>query len=52
MYDNLIRQGKIRSVGLSNHPAWQVTQALWIADARRWEHKRLRCGAWAGCTRP
>ena len=21
--------------GLSNHPAWQVTQALWIADERR-----------------
>ena len=27
-YDDLIRQGKIRYVGLSNHPAWQVTQAL------------------------
>ncbi|WP_232549808.1 aldo/keto reductase [Propioniciclava soli] len=34
-YDDLIRQGKIRSVGLSNHPAWQVVQALWIADDRR-----------------
>jgi aryl-alcohol dehydrogenase-like predicted oxidoreductase len=34
-YDDLIRQGKIRYVGLSNHPAWQVTQALWIADDRR-----------------
>jgi hypothetical protein len=22
-------------VALSNHPAWQVTQALWIADDRR-----------------
>lgn len=33
-YDDLIRQGKIRYVGLSNHPAWQVTQALWIADDR------------------
>ena len=30
-YDDLIRQGKIRYVGLSNHPAWQVTHALWIA---------------------
>src|SRR4029450_1518254 len=27
-------KGKIRYVGLSNHPAWQVTHALWIADAR------------------
>ncbi len=35
VYDDLIRQGKIRYVGLSNHPAWQVTQALWIADDRR-----------------
>ena len=35
VYDDLIRQGKIRYVGLSNHPAWQVTQALWTADDRR-----------------
>lgn len=34
-YDDLVRQGKLRHVGLSNHPAWQVTQALWIADDRR-----------------
>jgi aryl-alcohol dehydrogenase-like predicted oxidoreductase len=27
-------QGKLRYVALSNHPAWQVTQALWIADDR------------------
>ncbi len=35
VYDDLIRQGKIRAVGLSNHPAWQHTHALWIADDRR-----------------
>lgn len=35
VYDDLIREGKIRYVGLSNHPAWQVTHALWIADDRR-----------------
>jgi aryl-alcohol dehydrogenase-like predicted oxidoreductase len=34
-YDDLIRQGKIRCVALSNHPAWQVTEALRIADDRR-----------------
>lgn len=34
-YDDLVRQGKIRYVGLSHHPAWQVTQTLWIADDRR-----------------
>src|SRR5215217_7131605 len=35
VYDDLVRQGKLRYVGLSNHPAWQLTQALWIADDRR-----------------
>ena len=35
VYDDLIRQGKLRYVALSNHPAWQITEALWIADDRR-----------------
>jgi aryl-alcohol dehydrogenase-like predicted oxidoreductase len=35
VYDDLIRQGKVRYVALSNHPAWQVVQSLWIADDRR-----------------
>lgn len=35
VYDDLIRQGKIRYVGLSNFPAWQVVHSLWIADDRR-----------------
>lgn len=35
VYDDLVRQGKLRYVALSNHPAWQLTHALWIADARR-----------------
>jgi 1-deoxyxylulose-5-phosphate synthase len=30
-----VRQGKLRYVALSNHPAWQVVEALWIADDRR-----------------
>ena len=34
-YDDLVRQGKLRYVSLSNHPAWQLTHALWIADDRR-----------------
>lgn len=29
--DDLIRQGKVRYIGCSNHPAWQVTEAKWIA---------------------
>ena len=35
VYDDLVRQGKLRYVALSNHSAWQVVQALWIADDRR-----------------
>ncbi len=35
VYDDLIRHGKLRHVALSNHPAWQVAEALWIADDRR-----------------
>ncbi len=35
VYDDLVRQGKLRYVALSNHPAWQVTHALWVADHRR-----------------
>jgi 1-deoxyxylulose-5-phosphate synthase len=35
VYDDLVRQGKLRYVALSNHPAWQVVEALWIADDRR-----------------
>jgi 1-deoxyxylulose-5-phosphate synthase len=34
-YDDLVREGKLRYVALSNYPAWQVTHALWIADDRR-----------------
>jgi Aldo/keto reductase family len=30
----LTGQDQEAGVGLSNHPAWQVTQALWIADDR------------------
>jgi 1-deoxyxylulose-5-phosphate synthase len=33
-YDDLVREGKLRYIALSNHPAWQVTHALWIADDR------------------
>jgi aryl-alcohol dehydrogenase-like predicted oxidoreductase len=35
VYDDLVRQGKVRYVALSNHPAWQVAHAMWIADDRR-----------------
>jgi aryl-alcohol dehydrogenase-like predicted oxidoreductase len=29
--DDLVRQGKVRYIGCSNHPAWKVTEAAWIA---------------------
>jgi aryl-alcohol dehydrogenase-like predicted oxidoreductase len=30
--DDLIRQGKVRYLGASNHPAWLLTKALWVSD--------------------
>ena len=29
--DDLIRQGKVRYIGISNHPAWRVADAHWLA---------------------
>ncbi len=29
--DDLVRQGKVRYIGLSNHPAWKVADAHWLA---------------------
>jgi aryl-alcohol dehydrogenase-like predicted oxidoreductase len=31
--DDLIRQGKVRYVGCSNFPAWEVVEALWTSKA-------------------
>jgi aryl-alcohol dehydrogenase-like predicted oxidoreductase len=33
--DDLVRQGKVRYVGCSNYPAWQVADAQWTARERR-----------------
>ncbi len=30
--DLLIRQGKVRYIGCSNYPAWQLMEALWTSD--------------------
>ena len=30
--DDLIRAGKVRYVGCSNHPAWRLAEALWASD--------------------
>ncbi|MFW6457370.1 MAG: aldo/keto reductase [Planctomycetota bacterium] len=32
--DDLIRQGKVRHVGTSTFPAWQLCESLWISDKR------------------
>ena len=29
---DLVREGKLRYIGCSNHPAWYLTKALWISD--------------------
>jgi len=30
--DDLIKQGKIRAIGVSNHSSWEMTQLLWLAE--------------------
>lgn len=32
--DDIVRSGKVRSIGLSNYPAWQIMQAIALAEAR------------------
>src|SRR5579859_3853313 len=36
-FDDLVRQGKVRYVGLSDYNAWQVIEALWVADRHNLE---------------
>jgi aryl-alcohol dehydrogenase-like predicted oxidoreductase len=33
-FDDLVRQGKVRYIGASNHVAWRLTRALWESDRR------------------
>ena len=33
--DDLVRQGKVRYIGISNHSAWQVADAQWLARQHR-----------------
>lgn len=35
-FDDLVRQGKVRYVGCSNYPAWQVALALGISQRHGW----------------
>ena len=32
--DQLVRQGKVRYTGASNHCAWRLTEALWVSETR------------------
>ncbi|MGD8240051.1 MAG: aldo/keto reductase [Armatimonadota bacterium] len=34
---DLVRQGKVRYIGASNHAAWQLCEALWVSDVNRLE---------------
>jgi aryl-alcohol dehydrogenase-like predicted oxidoreductase len=31
-FDDLVREGKVRAIGCSNHPAWLLMKALWVSD--------------------
>jgi aryl-alcohol dehydrogenase-like predicted oxidoreductase len=31
-FDDLVRAGKVRYLGCSNHPAWRLCKALWASD--------------------
>lgn len=33
--DDLVRQGKVRYIGCSTFPAWQIVESLWISDKNR-----------------
>jgi aryl-alcohol dehydrogenase-like predicted oxidoreductase len=35
--NDCVRAGKVRYIGLCNLAAWQITKALWISEARRFE---------------
>ncbi len=40
--DDLVRQGKVRYIGCSNLPAWQVVESLWTSDTHNL-HRFICC---------
>src|SRR5690606_16871975 len=36
-FDLLVRQGKVRYIGVSNLPAWQVAHSLRLSERHGWE---------------
>ncbi|MCZ6633962.1 MAG: aldo/keto reductase [bacterium] len=39
--DDLVRQGKVRYLAVSNYQAWRLMEALWISDSNGWS--RFEC---------
>ncbi len=39
--DLLVRQGKVRYIGCSTHPAWRIVEAFWISD--RYHYPKFIC---------
>jgi aryl-alcohol dehydrogenase-like predicted oxidoreductase len=39
--DLLVRQGKVRYIGSSTHPAWRIVEAFWISD--RHHYSKFTC---------
>ncbi len=33
-FDDLVRSGKVRYIGCSNYPAWQLSEAIWTSELR------------------
>ncbi len=49
--DDLVHQGKVRYVGVSNMPAWQVIEAQWTGTSRAsitWSRARTNIRCWRG----
>ena len=40
-FDDLVRKGKVRYIGASNHSAWRLTRALW--ESSRGGYVRYEC---------
>jgi aryl-alcohol dehydrogenase-like predicted oxidoreductase len=36
--DALVRAGKVRYIGASNHPAWLLMKTLWVSDVNKFAH--------------
>lgn len=36
-FDDLVRQGKVRTIGTSNYAAWRNCRMRWLADQNGWE---------------